>query len=45
MQTQFMNSETFYLKWIEGTSIQYLTPTVPMNISWKFSQVYTILKE
>ena len=43
MQTRFKNSEIFCLKWIGGTCIQYLTPTMPMNISWKFSQVYTIL--
>ena len=26
MKTQFKNSEISYLKWIEGTSIPYLTP-------------------
>ena len=43
MQTRFKNSEIFCLKWIGGTCIQYLTPTMPMNIFWKFSQVYAIL--
>ena len=29
--------QIFYLKWIAGTCIQYLTPTMATNISWKFS--------
>ena len=40
---RFKNSEIFCLKWVGGIGTQYLTPTMPMNISLKFSQVYMIL--
>ena len=43
MQTRLKNSDVFCLKWIGGACSQYLTPTMPMNINSKSSQIYTIL--
>ena len=39
------NLEIFYLKWIGGTCIQYLTPTMPKKIPGKFYQVYNSLSK
>ena len=39
------NLEIFYLKWIGGTCIQYLTPAMPKKISGKFYQVYNSLSK